>query len=145
MQTGGHTFSGCLIGDEIPVNTLYPADLDDARRVLRLALKTTRDRRFDEVRKALLRSKQVKTKAGKPARNLSTVRQNAEYEGMSPTTTFDFLYRLRIRSNYRDSAHLSRAERRGHHRLLRGIGRACDIDAPRCRVSCRYGLGREVV
>ena len=103
VQTGGHTFSGCLIGDEIPVNTLYPADLDDARRVLRLALKTTRDRRFDEVRKALLRSKQVKTKAGKPARNLSTVRQNAEYEGMSPTTTFDFLYRLRIRSNYRDS------------------------------------------
>jgi len=68
-----------------------------------LALKTTRDRRFDEIKAAILRSKQVKTKAGKPAKQIAVSRQNEIYSDMSTTTTFDFLYRLRIRSNYRDA------------------------------------------
>lgn len=71
--------------------------------MLCLALKTTRDRRFDDLKDSILRGKQVKTKAGRAAKRLTLARQNSAYEGMATTTTFDFLYRLRIRSNYRDA------------------------------------------
>jgi hypothetical protein len=103
VEKGNHDYGGCIAGNTPASNTLFPGDLDDAKRVLCLALKTTRDRRFDEVKDALLKRKEIKTKAGKAAKQLTMTRQNAEYDTMSPTTTFDFLYRLRIRSNYRDA------------------------------------------
>jgi hypothetical protein len=103
VDKGSHSYTGCIQGGKPAPNTLFPGDLDDATRVMCLALKTTRDRRFEEVKEALLKRKEVKTKAGKPAKQLTMTRQNTMYDAMSPTTTFDFLYRLRIRSNYRDA------------------------------------------
>jgi hypothetical protein len=103
VEAGGHTFAGCVANSTPASTSTYPTDRSDAENVVSLALKTTRDRRFREVRQTLIKSKSVKTKAGKPAKNLTRARQDQEYRDMSPTTTFDFLYRLRIRSNYRDA------------------------------------------
>lgn len=100
---GGHIFAGCLAGSKPAASTLYPGDEDDAKRVLCMALKTTRDRRFDDLKETMLRRKDIKTKAGRTAKRMTLARQNSEYEGLAATTTFDFLYRLRIRSNYRDA------------------------------------------
>ena len=101
--TGGHVYGGCLAQSKPAPNSSYPGTLDDAAGAICTALKTTRDRRFDDVKEELIEKKRIKTKAGKPAKRMPMDRQRVEYQEMTCTTMFDFLYRLRIRSHYRDA------------------------------------------
>ena len=72
-----------------------------APHILAKALKTTRDRKVDERRADWLKGK--KTKAGTKRKNLTRGELLAHSAAMEPTTLFDLLYRLRIRSNYDDA------------------------------------------
>lgn len=62
------------------------------------ALKTTRDRQIDGKKKAW--AKNLLTRTGARRRRLTGTQLQALASGLSPTTLFDLLYRLRIRSNY---------------------------------------------
>ncbi len=66
-----------------------------------LALKTTRKRQIEEHRPRWLRELQTKSGASRKRLPKSTALQRAS--AMRPTTLFDLLYRLRIRSNYQDA------------------------------------------
>lgn len=66
--------------------------------ILAKALKTTRDRKIKERKTDWLKGK--KTKRGTARTRLSAAELASHSAGMEPTTLFDLLYRLRIRSNY---------------------------------------------
>lgn len=72
-----------------------------ALHILAKALKTTRDRKVEERKASWLKGK--KTKAGSPRKHLTATELRAHSGAMEPTTLFDLLYRLRIRSNYDDA------------------------------------------
>ena len=66
-----------------------------------MLLRTTRQRQFEKKLKES--GKQFRTKRGKPRKRFSPIHKAQVLGGLRPTTVFDFLYRLRVRSNYEDA------------------------------------------
>jgi hypothetical protein len=98
-----------------------------APHILAKALKTTRDRKVEEKKPSWLKGK--RTKAGAPRKNLTAAELRAHSAALEPTTLFDLLYRLRIRSNYDDAdallqGALSSADAAAFHTALCDIVRA---------------------
>lgn len=68
-----------------------------------MALRTTRGFFLDDENRVRAWKKRNPTKANKPRRTITRAGR-AELDGrLHPTSLFDFLYRLRLRSNYRDA------------------------------------------
>lgn len=91
-----------------------------------LALKTTRDNQIKERRPDWIKG--LKTRRGAPRKTLPTATRIDRASKMAPTTLFDLLYRLRIRSNYQEAdaflrGALSSADAESFHRAL------CDVVA----------------
>lgn len=72
----------------------------NAPSLLAKALRTTRQDQIDEHRDGW--RKGLKTAAGTPRKNLPTAVLMANATALRPTTLFDLLYRLRLRSNYKE-------------------------------------------
>jgi hypothetical protein len=68
-----------------------------------LALRTTRGLFLDDENRVRAWKKRNLTKAKKPRRNITQAGRDELDARLHPTTLFDFLYRLRLRSNYRDA------------------------------------------
>lgn len=68
-----------------------------------LALRTTRGFFLDDEKRVRAWKRRNLTKAKKPRRNVTTAGRAELDARLHPTTLFDFLYRLRLRSNYRDA------------------------------------------
>lgn len=98
---GVYTFDG--FGATVPnpaISNLSAPHAANAPHLLALALKTTRNEQIDEHREGWRRG--LKTKAGKPRKTLPTAILMANATAMRPTTLFDLLWRLRVRSNYKE-------------------------------------------
>jgi len=93
-----HIPGGIVVKEINPLTTPTPEDVWDWYAML---LRTTRER---QLRKRLKESgKQFPTKKGKPRKHFTPEQKRVILAGLRPTTVFDFLYRLRIRSNYEDA------------------------------------------
>lgn len=92
-------FSNCE--EEIKkISTLAIPTIDDLESHYVIFLKTTRERQFDKKR---LECKKYKTKSGKTKKKLNK-NEKEEIEGsILPTTFFDCIYRLRLKSNYEEA------------------------------------------
>ena len=89
-------------------------------------LKTTRDHQIEERRPNWISG--LRTTTGAPRRNLPRRVLDERAAAMAPTTLFDLLYRLRIRSNYQEAdaflrGALGSADAEAFHRAL------CDVVA----------------
>lgn len=96
---GAYTFEGFGgVSLDPDISNLSSPHSENAPSLLAKALRTTRATQIDDKRQGWL--KNLKTKAGKPRKTLPSdlLRRNAE--AMRPTTLFDLLWRLRVRSNY---------------------------------------------
>lgn len=69
-----------------------------ANEYLFSALRMARKWQFERARADVLRN--AKTKAGKPRKNLNSALRQQALDRLWPTTLLDFLYGLRVRSNY---------------------------------------------
>ena len=99
LDTTHHDFSGAQIHD---VNNIAapPADADEDW--LSKVLRTTRR---DFLEDAEIRwKKQNKTQSGRPRQRITAQGRASVRQNLHATTLFDFLYRLRLRSNYDDAA-----------------------------------------
>ncbi|MBN1458255.1 MAG: hypothetical protein JXA57_01880 [Armatimonadetes bacterium] len=76
------------------VNVLANPTVEDFWPLLMVLLGTTRDRQID------LRCREWKRREGKT--RMPAAAKQRESESLVPTTIFDFLWRMRIRSNYRE-------------------------------------------
>jgi len=65
-------------------------------------LRSTRDLKLKEHKTEFVRSKKLRTKAGKPKKVLSAIEWGMVAGDLSCTTLMDFLYRKRIKANYKD-------------------------------------------
>lgn len=85
----------------VQINPLTTPALNDFWSRYAMMLRTTRQKQFDKKLKEA--AKQFKTKEGKPRKRFRPQQKAAVLSGVHATTIFDFLYRLRIRSNYEDA------------------------------------------
>ncbi len=83
-----------------PISNLASPRLENAPHLLGKALKTTRRDQLDGKRESWL--KDGTTKAGGKRKRMPTAEFNAKAEKFRPTTLFDLLWRLRVRSNYHE-------------------------------------------
>lgn len=90
--------AGVAVTQINPLTTPAPQDFWHWYGML---LRTTRKRQFEKKLKES--GKQFKTKKGKPRRRFTARHKAQVLGGLRPTTIFDFLYRLRVRSNYEDA------------------------------------------
>ena len=90
--------NGVSISQISPLTTPRAQDFWDRYGML---LRTTRQRQFEKKLKES--GKQFRTKRGKPRKRFSPIHKAQVLDGLRPTTVFDFLYRLRVRSNYEDA------------------------------------------
>ena len=82
------------------ISNLVAPHVANAPSLLAMGLRTTRKTQIEEHRESW--KKGLTTVAGKPRANLPTAVLMTRAAGMRPTTLFDLLYRLRIRSNYQE-------------------------------------------
>ncbi len=96
-----HTFDGFggVTLDHAMSNLTAPHAYN-APSLLAKALKTTRREQIDEHREGWRRG--LKTASGAPRKNLPTAVLIANATALRPTTLFDLLWRLRVRSNYKE-------------------------------------------
>jgi hypothetical protein len=90
--------SGVVVKDISPLTTPAPQEFWDWYGML---LRTTRKRQFEK--KLRDSGRQFKTKGGRPRKRFTAQQKRQVLAALRPTTVFDFLYRLRIRSNYEDA------------------------------------------
>lgn len=83
-----------------PISNLASPRLENAPHLLAKALKTTRRDQLEGKRESWL--KDGTTKAGTKRKRMPTAEFNAKAEKFRPTTLFDLLWRLRVRSNYEE-------------------------------------------
>ena len=122
---GAWTFEG--FGSVTPdpsISNLSAPHATNAPHLLALALKTTRQDQIDE-RRERWRSG-LKTKRGTPRKSLPTAVLLANAAKMRATTLFDLLWRLRVRSNYKEgdallSGALGPTDAAGFHNALSEI------------------------
>jgi hypothetical protein len=98
---GAWTFEG--FGGVMPnvkISNLAAPNAVNAPHLLGLALKTTREEQISDHRENWRHG--LKTKAGKPRKNLPSAVLAANARAMRATTLFDLLWRLRVRSNYKE-------------------------------------------
>lgn len=95
---GGYTrdCSGAVI-----CNLAMPR-LDNAPEWIRMIVKTTHQRRFDEKRKVWLKQTKNAATGGRYLR-MPPNRRGEILRSLAPSTIFDFFYRTRIRANYGDT------------------------------------------
>jgi hypothetical protein len=84
-----------------PINPLTTPAPQDFWNWYGMLLRTTRQRQFDKKLKES--GKQFRTKTGKTRKRFMAHHKAQVVGGLRPTTIFDFLYRLRVRSNYEDA------------------------------------------
>ena len=84
-----------------PINPLTTPAPQDFWNWYGMLLRTTRKRQF--AKKLKESGKQFRTKAGKTRKRFMAHHKAQVVRGLRPTTIFDFLYRLRVRSNYEDA------------------------------------------
>ena len=98
---GAHTFDG-FGGATLDhrISNLTAPHAANAPSLLALALRTTRREQIDDHRDGW--RKGLKTAAGRPRKNLPAAVLLANATAMRPTTLFDLLWRLRLRSNYKE-------------------------------------------
>lgn len=109
-----YSFDGFPAGfaPDARASTIASVTSASAPHILAKALKTTRDRKIEARKADWLKGKE--TKRGTKRKNLTRA-ELATYSGaMEPTTLFDLLYRLRIRSNYDDADALLRGAVSSH-------------------------------
>lgn len=97
----------------------------NAPSLLALALRTTRGDQIEEKREGWIAA-QPTTRAGGKRKNLATTALLANAAKMRPTTLFDLLWRLRMRSNYKEgdaflTGALSAGDAADFHDALCGI------------------------
>jgi hypothetical protein len=80
------------------ISNLSAPNATNAPHLLAKALKTTRREQLKDRRESWL--KDGKTKSGGKRKQLPTIEFNEKAEKFRPTTLFDLLWRLRVRSNY---------------------------------------------
>lgn len=98
---GAYAFAGFgSITPDPAISNLSAPTAANAPHLLALALKTTREGQIDEHRERWRQG--LKTKAGTPRKTLPRSVLLANAARMSPTTLFDLLWRLRVRSNYKE-------------------------------------------
>ena len=90
----------CFKGDIPKVSPLSIPTLSDLEGHYAMFLKTTRDRQFDKKKE---NAKHIKTKSGKPKKSFSVQDKTRLDQELTPTTLFDGMYRLRIKSNYEEA------------------------------------------
>jgi hypothetical protein len=97
---GSYTYDGFPAGfvPNTSASAIASVDSTSAPHILAKALKTTRDRKIKERKLDWLKGKT--TKAGSKRKILTKAELLRHSAAMEPTTLFDLLYRLRIRSNY---------------------------------------------
>ncbi|MBA2360065.1 MAG: hypothetical protein H0V79_03835 [Actinobacteria bacterium] len=83
-----------------PISNLASPRLENAPHLLAKALKTTRRDQLEGKRGSWL--KDGTTKAGTKRKRMPTAEFSAKAEKFRPTTLFDLLWRLRVRSNYEE-------------------------------------------
>lgn len=122
---GVHTFEG-FGGATLDhrISNLSSPNAANAPSLLALALRTTRRDQIDEHRDGW--RKGLKTASGAPRKNLPAAVLVANATAMRPTTLFDLLWRLRMRSNYKEgdallSGALGPADAATFHRALADI------------------------
>ncbi len=96
-----HTFEG--FGRAVidhGISNLSAPHAANAPSLLAKALRTTRREQIDDHREGWRRG--LRTAAGKPRKNLPTSVLVANATALRPTTLFDLLWRLRVRSNYKE-------------------------------------------
>jgi len=109
------------------ISNLTTARAGTAPSLLALGLRTTRAEQIEDRREGWIAAQPL-TRAGTRRRNLATTALVANATRMRPTTMFDLLWRLRIRSNYREgdeflTGALSEGDAAAFHTAL------CDIVA----------------
>ena len=82
------------------ISNLSSPTAANAPHLLALGLKTTREEQIKDRREGWLKG--TKTKAGTKRKNLPRRELLANATAMRPTTLFDLLWRLRVRSNYKE-------------------------------------------
>ena len=98
---GAYVFEG--FGSVTPdptISNLMRPTIGSSPHLLALALKTTRDAQIRDHMPSW--RKNLKTKAGKARQTLPRAVMLTNAANMSPTTLFDLLWRLRVRSNYKE-------------------------------------------
>lgn len=112
---------------DLKISNLTAPHPTNAPSLLALALRTTRAEQIREIREGWIRAQPL-TKAGTKRKTLASSALTANANKMRPTTLFDLLWRLRIRSNYKEgdaflSGALSAGDAAAFHDAL------CDIVA----------------
>ena len=98
---GAYAFDGFgTVTPDPKISNLMRPTIGTSPHLLALALKTTRDAQIQDHIPSW--RKNLKTKAGKPRKTLPREVLLANAAKMSPTTLFDLLWRLRVRSNYKE-------------------------------------------
>lgn len=82
------------------ISNLVAPQVANAPSLLAMGLRTTRSSQIEEHKEGW--KKGLTTAAGKPRLNLPTAVFRTRAAAMRPTTLFDLLWRLRIRSNYQE-------------------------------------------
>jgi hypothetical protein len=96
-----HTFEGFGgVTLDHGMSNLTAPHAHNAPSLLAKALKTTRREQIDEHREGWRRG--LRTASGAPRRNLPSAVLVANATSLRPTTLFDLLWRLRVRSNYKE-------------------------------------------
>ncbi len=99
---GAWSFDGCGSIAPATISNLAAPTAANAPHLVALALSTTRRRQIDEHRAGWIRGLPP-TAAGTPRKVMPAATLSARATAMRPTTLFDLLYRLRIRSNYQEA------------------------------------------
>jgi hypothetical protein len=104
-RVGGPPGAWTFVGFDVAtldhrISNLTSPHAANAPSLLALALRTTRRDQIDEHRDGW--RKGLKTATGAPRKNLPTAVLIANATAMRPTTLFDLLWRLRVRSNYKE-------------------------------------------
>ena len=98
---GAYTYAGFgTAALNLSISNLAAPTIANAPSLLAMALRTTRRDQIEEHRPVWMRG--LKTTSGRPRRNLPRAVLATNAMAMRPTTLFDLLYRLRLRSNYRE-------------------------------------------
>ncbi len=84
-----------------PVSSIAHTSSNNWWNLYALALRTTRERLLEE--RVDQWRRQNKTAGGKPRKNVPASVRSDQDTALRPVSIFDFLYRMRIRSNYRDA------------------------------------------
>lgn len=97
---GAYTYDGFGAATlDLSMSNLTAPHAANAPSLLAIALRTTRRDQIDDRRESW--RKGLTTASGKPRKNLPTAVLIKNASAMRPTTLFDLLWRLRVRSNYK--------------------------------------------